>query len=176
MFWIQIVTKFIKILRAGQTPAQIAGGFALGALVGFSPSFTLQALCIWLIIFVLDVNLSSAFLAFTLCTLFAYLLDPVFHHFGYYILTDIPSLKSIWTTLYNVPIAPLTRFNNTIVMGSFLSAIILFFPIYFGMKNFVIAYRERLHTKIEKMKIYQIISKNSLVKAYVRMRDWKENL
>ncbi|MFH0991984.1 MAG: hypothetical protein V1799_18415 [bacterium] len=44
MFWLKIIKDFIKILRAGQTPAQIAGGFALGAIVGLSPMFTLQGL------------------------------------------------------------------------------------------------------------------------------------
>ena len=29
MFWLQIVKKFIQILRAGQTPRQLAAGFAL---------------------------------------------------------------------------------------------------------------------------------------------------
>ncbi|MBI3577863.1 MAG: DUF2062 domain-containing protein, partial [Ignavibacteriales bacterium] len=58
----------MKILRAGQSPRQIAGGFALGAIVGLSPSFTLQGLIVWFIIFVLDVNLSAAFLSFTLFT------------------------------------------------------------------------------------------------------------
>jgi hypothetical protein len=29
MFWLKFITNFIKILREGQTPAQVAGGFAL---------------------------------------------------------------------------------------------------------------------------------------------------
>ncbi len=34
MFWLQLVSNVLKILRAGQTPRQIAGGFALGSIVG----------------------------------------------------------------------------------------------------------------------------------------------
>ena len=171
MFWIQFVTNFLKILRAGQTPRQIAGGFALGSIVGLSPSFTLQGLCVWLIILVFDVNLSAAFFAFATFGLIAYIFDPLFHSLGYFLLVDIEGLKGIWTALYNAPIAPLTRFNNTVVLGSLVAALILSFPVYAGMKRFVIAYREHIHARIEKWKIYQILSRNSLVKWYQRIRD-----
>ncbi|MCU0411068.1 MAG: TIGR03546 family protein [Bacteroidetes bacterium] len=171
MFWFNILTNFIKILREGQTPRQVAGGFALGSMVGLSPSLTLQGLAIWLIIFVLDVNLSAAFLAFTLFSLFAFLLDPLFHQLGYTLLVDVEALKGLWTMLYNAPIAPLTRFNNTVVLGSFLSAFVLAVPVYFGMKRFVVAYRTTIGSRIEQWKIYQVLSKNFLVRWYLKVRD-----
>ncbi|MGD0338858.1 MAG: TIGR03546 family protein [Bacteroidota bacterium] len=171
MFWLKIIRDFIKILRAGQTPNQIAGGFALGAIIGLSPSFTLQGILIWLIILVLDVNLSSALFSFTLFSLFAYLLDPLFHRLGYALLVNIDALKGMWTTLYNVPIAPLTRFYNTVVLGSFVSALILFFPIHMGMKRFVVAYRSHVGSKVEKWKIYQTINRSVLVRWYTKIRD-----
>jgi len=171
MFWLKFITNFIKILRAGQTPRQIAGGFALGSILGLSPHFTLQNIVIWIILLVLDVNLSAATVAITAFALIAFIFDPLFHQLGYYILVDIEALRPFWTSLYNAPLAPLTKFNNTVVMGSFFGAVILLLPVYFGMKQFVVAYRTHLHTKIEKMKIYQIISKNSLVQWYQRVRD-----
>ncbi|HWP81824.1 MAG TPA: TIGR03546 family protein [Bacteroidota bacterium] len=171
MFWLEIVAKFIKILRAGQTPNQIAGGFALGSIVGLSQSFTLQGLFVWLIILVLDVNLSAAFLAFTLFSLFAYIFDPLFHALGYTLLVEIEGLKGLWTSLYNAPIAPLTRFNNTVVMGSFVAALVLAFPVFAGMKQFVIAYRSHIAARIEKWKIYQVISKSWIVRWYERIRN-----
>jgi uncharacterized protein (TIGR03546 family) len=170
MFWLKIVANFIKILRAGQTPAQVAGGFALGSILGLSPMFTLQGIFVWLIILILDVNLSAATLSLTIFALFAYIFDPIFHQLGYFLLVNIDPLKGIWTTLYNAPIAPLTRFNNTIVMGSFVSALILFTPIYFGMRQFVVAYRSHIGARVEKMKIYQIITKSWIVKTYQRIR------
>jgi uncharacterized protein (TIGR03546 family) len=171
MFWLQIVKNFIQILRSGQTPRQIAGGFALGAIVGFMPFFTLQGLFLWLVIFVLDVNLTAALLAATLFALLAFIVDPLLHALGYFLLVDSSSLHALWTSLYNAPIAPLTRFNNTIVLGSFVAGVLLFVPVYFGMHHFVIAYRTHLHTKIEKMKLYQIISKSTLVKWYDRIKN-----
>ena len=174
MFWLQIVNNFLKVLRAGQTPRQIAAGFALGSIVGLSPMFTLQGLFVWLLILIFNVNLSAAILSFTLFSIFAYLLDPAFHWLGYQLLVNVEALKELWTTLYNAPIAPLTRFNNTVVMGSFLAAIILSVPVYFGMKQLVIAYRATLGAKIEQWKIYQIVSKSALVRWYNRIKNFGE--
>lgn len=174
MFWLQIVSNFLKILRAGQTPRQIAAGFALGSIVGLSPVFTLQGLVVWLLILIFNVNLSAAILSFTLFSVVAYLLDPLFHWLGYQLLVNVEALKDLWTTLYNAPIAPLTRFNNTVVMGSFLAAIVLSLPVYFGMKQFVIAYRATIGAKVERWKIYQIVSKSAIVRWYGRIKNFGE--
>ena len=172
MFWLKLIRDFIKILREGQTPAQVAGGFALGAILGLSPMLTLQGAVVWLVILVLNVNLSSALVALTVFSLVAFLADPLFHWFGFQVLVNIESLQSLWTSLYNAPIAPLTRFNNTVVMGSFLCALLLFIPIYFGMKKFVVAYRSTVGARMEKLKVYQVIKRSSLVQWYEKLRDF----
>jgi uncharacterized protein (TIGR03546 family) len=172
MFWLKIIKDFIKIFREGQSPAQIAGGFALGSILGLSPIFTLQGLILWILIALLNVNLGAVFLSLTVFSLIAYLFDPFFHWLGFQILTEIDWLKDFWTTLYNAPVAPLTNFNNTVVMGSFITAIILALPIYFGMNKLIIQYRKHLHTKIEKIKIYQVLRQSSLVKLYTKLRDF----
>ncbi len=171
MFWLKILTNFIKIMREGQTPAQVAGGFAFGSILGLSPMFTLQGMVVWIIILILDVNLSAVTLALMIFGLFAFIFDPLFHQLGYYLLVQIDGLREMWIALYNAPIAPLTRFNNTVVMGSFVAAIILFPAIYFGMKKFVIAYRTTIGARIEKMKIYQVISKSWIVQTYQKIRS-----
>ncbi len=171
MFWLKLIRDFIKILREGQTPAQVAGGFALGSILGLSPNLTLQGILVWLVILMLDVNLSAALVSLTIFSLFAFLLDPLFHWVGYQVLVNIDALKSFWTTLYNAPIAPLTRFNNTVVMGSFLSALVLFLPVYIGMKKFVVAYRTHVGAKVEKWKVYQWVKRSTLVQWYDKIRD-----
>jgi len=171
MFWLQLVKNFIQILRSGQTPAQIAGGFALGAMVGLMPIVTLQGLFLWLVIFILNVNLTAVFLSATIFTLVAFLFDPAFHALGYFFLVDVQSLRSLWTSLYNAPIAPLTRFNNTVALGSFISGFVLFLPIYLAMKRFVVAYRTHIGASVERWKIYQIVSKSALVRWYDKIRN-----
>jgi uncharacterized protein (TIGR03546 family) len=173
MFYLKFIKDFINILRAGQSPAQIAGGFALGSILGLSPMLTLQGALVWLILLVLDVNFSAAGVAITFFTFFAFLLDPFFHWLGYQILVNISALRAFWTWLYNAPIAPLTRFYNTVVMGSFVAALILFVPVYAGMKHFVVAYRTHIHSRLEKWKIYRVIDRSSLIHWYRSIRDLK---
>lgn len=172
MFWLKIVRDFIKILREGQTPAQVAGGFALGSILGLSPMFTLQGFVVWFILMIINVNLSAALLALTLFSLGAFLLDPVFHWLGYQLLVNLEPLRAFWTSLYNAPVAPLTRFNNTVVLGSFAGALVLFLPVYLGMKRFVVAYRATVGARIEKWKLYQVLKRSLLVQWYEKIRDF----
>lgn len=173
MFFLQFITKFIKVMRAGASPAQVAGGFALGSLIGLMPFLTLQSAIIFCIIFLLNVNLSAATFAIFIASFGAFLLDPLFHRLGFYLLTGIGSLQALWTKLYNLPVAPLTRFNNTVVLGSFIGGLALFLPVYFGMKKLVVAYREGLEAKIKKWKIVQVITGSKAWQWYERLRDWQ---
>jgi len=56
-------------------------------------------------------------------------------------------------------------------MGSFLCSLIVFLPIYFGMKRFVLAYRAHIGAKIEKWKIYQLISTSAPVRWYEKIKN-----
>ena len=56
-------------------------------------------------------------------------------------------------------------------MGSFVSAVVLFIPVYIGMKRFVLAYRASVGKKVEKLKVYQIVKQSSLVRWYEKLRD-----
>lgn len=171
MFWLTLIKDAIKILRAGQAPWQVAAGFALGTILGLSPMLTLQGIVIWLIVLILNVNLSAVLLGLTLCTLVAFLLDPLFHWLGYQILVNVDFLGGFWTTLYNAPLAPLTRFNNTVVMGSFAFALLCFVPVFWGMKRLLLAYRKHIGSKVEKWKVYQVLKQSALVRWYERVRD-----
>ena len=171
MFWLNFIKNFFKVLAEGQTPKQIALGFALGSIIGLSPMLTLQGILIWVLILVLDVNISAALVATTLFKIIAFILDPAFHWLGFLLLTQIGILQGTYTTLYNAPLLPLTRFNNTIVMGSFICAIILMLPVYFGMKLFVIEYRNHIHERIKKWKIYRILDQSKFINYYRKVRD-----
>jgi uncharacterized protein (TIGR03546 family) len=173
MFFLQFISKFIKAMRAGASPAQIAGGFSLGFLIGLMPFLTLQSVIIFCVVFLINVNLSAATFAIFIAGFGAFLLDPLFHNLGFYVLTGIHALQGLWTKLYNLPVAPLTRFNNTVVMGSFVGGLVLFAPVYFGMKKFVVAYRQGLEARIKKWKIVQVITGSKLWQWYERLRDWQ---
>lgn len=171
MFFIQFISKFIKILRAGESPPLIAGGITMGFIVGLSPFLTLQNVFILLIAILTKVNLASVFFAIFLFGFVAFIFDPLFHHLGYFLLTQIEALQGLWTAIYNWPVAPFTKFYNTVVMGSLITALVLAIPVYLLSKNGIIAYRSSYAEKIEKSKFMKAVKGNIVVKWYLKIRD-----
>ncbi|MDW7681123.1 MAG: TIGR03546 family protein [bacterium] len=171
MLWLKIVSKFIKAFRSGESPGQIAAGFAVGSMIGLMPFWTIQGVFLFILLILLKINLAAGTVAILLGSLFAYLLDPLFHHIGFFMLVKIPALQSLWESFYNSVFGQLSRFNNTVAMGSFVCGIILFLPIFFAMKSFVIVYREKLESRVQKMRIVQAIKGSKLFKLYERIRD-----
>lgn len=172
MIWFKIISKFIKAFRSGESPGKIAAGFSFGFLIGLMPFWTLQGIVLFILLILLNINLAAGTVAILLASLFAYLLDPIFLDIGYFVLTGIPALQGLWVSLYNIPLGPLTRFNNTLVMGTFLSGLVLVFPVFFGMKKLVVVYRERLEDRIKKWKIVQALKGSKLVQLYEKIRDF----
>ena len=93
MFGLKLLAKLFKILRSGESPGKIAGGFILGMILGLTPVMSLHNLVVLILIIILNVNMGMAIFSFLLCSAFAYLLDPMFHRLGFWILVDIPALR-----------------------------------------------------------------------------------
>jgi uncharacterized protein (TIGR03546 family) len=87
----------------------------------------------------------------------SFALDPLFDSLGYYIL-NINSLNGFYTYLYNLPVVPFTKFNNTVVMGSLVTGIILIIPNMIIAKKLLVYYRTHLREKVSKWKIVKILS------------------
>ncbi len=171
MLILQLISKLVKLLRSAAAPFQIAGGFILGMMLGFIGFKTLIAAPIIICIIVLNVNLASVIFAIVLFRFIAYLIDPLIHSLGYWILVNVEPLRSFWTTLYSVKFVPYTRFNNTVVMGSFIISIILLVPLYIAVKRFIIAYKQKYEPRIQKWKIIQILRSSALVRWFSRVKD-----
>ncbi|MFO8049129.1 MAG: TIGR03546 family protein, partial [Desulfosudaceae bacterium] len=121
----------------------------------------------------LRVNLSAFILGWLLFSGIAYLADPIFHAIGYACLTA-PALEAFWTSLYNLPLLRLTGFNNSIVLGSLLVSLVLFFPL-FLFTNFIIRkYREHLLAWIRKTRLARILQSTRIFSAYkaISERSW----
>lgn len=171
MFFLQFISKLIKMLRSGESPSLIAGGFTLGFMVGLTPFLTLQNALIFLIAILTKVNLSAFFFAIFFFSFVAYLFDPLFHSLGYFLLMKISVLYPAWTKLYNLPVAPYTRFNNTVEMGSLVTALVLAWPVYLAVKRGIAAYRENWAEKIESSKFVKAVKGNTIVQWYFKIRD-----
>jgi uncharacterized protein (TIGR03546 family) len=171
MIFIKLLSKFIKVLSSAASPNQLAWGFALGAIMGLTPFLCLHNLAVIVLLIILNVNVTAATFSLAVFSLIAYIFDPLFHGIGYHVLVNIPALKPTWTSLYNAPIAPFTRFNNTIVMGSVILALILLLPNYFLFKLFVKHYRETWNEKVKQWKVTKAITGSKIVQLYLQIKD-----
>ena len=170
MFFLKILSKFVKALHAEDNPSQVAWGFALGAIPGLTPLWGLHNLVVLLLVMILKVNAAAVLLSFALFSLLAFPLAPVFHAIGLGVLTKIPFLKGLWTALYNAPLAPFTRFNETVAMGGFLTAMILLIPNYFIFRFLVSRYRRTWKDRVERWKIVKVFKSSWPVRAYVKLK------
>ena len=166
MFGLDSVLKLLKLLNKGASPNQLAAAFALGFLLGLIPGWPLQAFFLIVMILLLNINLSMALFACAIGAMVAFVFDPVFHATGLWLLEDASGLQGMWTTLYNHPIAILTRFNNTVMMGAMTMGLILLLPLFFLSRWFVIEYRERLMAHLNQLKVIQLIKGSRLYALY----------
>ncbi len=156
---------FLKMLNSETGQNQIAAGIAAGFVLGMTPLLSLQSLLVFICIFFFRIQSGAAFLAAFFFAFIAWLLDPVFHSVGVKIL-ELDGLQETFTAMYNMPIVPLTRFNNTIVMGSGVVAIVLSPFIYFISRMLIIRYRETILAKIKNTKMWKAMQATSLFKWY----------
>lgn len=163
---IKFLASVFSVLNSEVSPGQIAAGFAYGILLGLIPAAGLIPLLLLLMSWIINFNLVAVGAAALLFKILSYLVDPLANHVGYAVLTKIPGLTPFWTKLFNMPLVPYTRFNNTIVMGSLIIGVLMVVPVYFLAKKFVFIYRSRLKEKILKFKIMQIIKASSFYKYY----------
>lgn len=172
MFWIKFISKLITLLHSGKDPRHLAAGFALGAIIGLTPLLSLHNLLVFLAIFFFNVSIPAALFSIFVFSGFAYLLDPVFHNLGYYLLVEATPLASFWTYLYTIPWIPLTRFYNTVALGSLVMAGCAVLPIYLAFKHGVKFYQIHWAEKVRQLKVVQIVKGSSVVQFYYKVKSW----
>ncbi len=150
------ISKLIKAFNSDVAPEQISLGIAFALIVGFTPFWSLHNLLVLLLVMVLRVNGAAFTAGIALFSLLAYLLDPLFHHLGYFIL-KLPSLNGLWVMLYNSTLWRIENFNNTLVMGSLLLSLLMFVPVYFGSIWTINKYRDHIMAWINKLKLTRFL-------------------
>ena len=159
------IFAFLKMLNSETGHNSLAAGVAAGFILGFSPMLSLQSILVLLCIFVFRIQMGAAFLAAFFFAFIGYLLDPAFHALGTTIL-ESPALEPLFTKMYNMPLVPLTRFNNSIVMGAGVLTIVLSPVIYFVSLFLIMKYREKVLARFKATKFWKAVQATSLYKWY----------
>lgn len=156
---------FLKMLNSETGHNQIAAGIAAGFILGMTPMLSLQSFLVFLCIFFFRVQSGAAFLSAFFFAFAGWLLDPVFHMIGTHVL-EMPSLHGLFTTMYNVPLLPLTRFNNSIVMGSGVLTVLLSPIVFLISRALILKYRVTVVARFKQTKLWKGIQATNLYKWY----------
>jgi uncharacterized protein (TIGR03546 family) len=168
------ISNIIGILRSGHKPGEIAAASVLGMFLGLSSLWTPHGIVIALILALVNVNLAMATLSALIFAGLAYVMDPVLHSLGYFLLVTAAPLHGFWTWVVNTPILALGRYNNTVVTGSLAAAVLLSVPLYYLIKMLVVHYRTHLDSRFEKWKIIKALKSNTIVTWYQRVKKLGE--
>lgn len=160
--------SIVLALHGNDDARHAAAGVALGAAFGLVPKGNLFGLVFFLLFFFFNVDSGLAALSALVFTALAWLADGPAHHLGQAVLTA-GFLKPLWTFLYNLPIVPLTRFNNTVVMGNLVIGLLLYAPLYYGSLRLLRAYHGRYKAQVEKWRVVQALKGLSWYQSY---RKW----
>jgi uncharacterized protein (TIGR03546 family) len=167
---IAMLAKLLKALNSDSAPGQIALAFALALITGLTPLFSLHNALIVLIACIVRIN----FGAFLLGTLFfsglAYLIDPSAIALGESVLTDA-AYQGFLTDLYQSDFWRATRFNNTLVIGSLMIALVAFIPVLLISRLLISVYSHKLMVWVDKLKITKILKSSKLYKVYQALAD-----
>lgn len=167
---IKQLIQMIRMLHSENGTHQLAIGLTLGIFLGFSPFLSLQTFLILIILLVFKVQIGAAFLSAFFFKFIAYLTDPAADWLGRRTL-EHSSLVELWTTMYNLPLLPYTRFNNSIVMGSFVLALIISPIIYFVFLQLIKQYRSRVVEKFENSKMWKAFKATPVYEWYLKYNN-----
>lgn len=166
MVILKLLQSIVKALHSEGTPGQVAAGMALGSILGLTPLLSLHNLLVAALILMLNVSVPGATLGWVLAIPLGFALDPMFDAVGRQLLLGTPALVPLWTALANLPVVPLSNFNNTVLLGSLVSALVLVAPIYFLSRWAVRRYRETIGERVRNSALYRAISASKLYGIY----------
>jgi uncharacterized protein (TIGR03546 family) len=168
------IFAFIKLLNSDTGTISLAAGMTCGFILGMTPSLSLHSLIIFLILFFFRIQIGAALLTAFFFKFIAFILDPAFHAVGTKVL-EIESLQGLYTSLYNMPIIPFTRFNNSIVMGSAVITFALSPLVFILSRLFIIKYRVIVVARFKESKIWKAVEATKFYQWYYKYDQYKWN-
>ncbi|HTI06739.1 MAG TPA: TIGR03546 family protein [Gemmatimonadales bacterium] len=166
---IKLIQSLFGALHSEGTPGQLAAGIVLGSFLGLTPLLNLHNAVIFAALVLLNISFAGGMLGWAVFIPFGFLLDPLFDWIGHSLLLA-PGLRGLWTSLYNMPIMPLTNFNNTVVLGSVVFALLFAVPLFFAARYGVVRYRATLGERVRQSRWYRAVMASKVYNVYKMFR------
>jgi len=158
---IRLVAKLLALLNSNRRSVEIGASIAFGLWLALVPAPNLLFAALVLLVFLVKINLGMTIISFLVFLLMVPAVDPLLNALGAEVLT-VPSLQGFYRSAYATPIVPLTRFNDTLVAGSFVGGAALFVPVMLLGMLLVRLYRKYIHARIAHSKIVKAIMASPL--------------
>ena len=168
---LSLLARLFKALNSEAAPGQVALGFALAMIPGFTPLFSLINLVVLLLVCILRVNFSAFILGVVVFSAIGYFLDPASAQLGEYLLT-LPALTDTWTQLYQNEWLRISSFNNTVTMGGLVISILLLIPMTLISRILILQYRKRVLNWVNRLKIVQALKATKFWSLYTRFSEF----
>lgn len=160
---VRMIAKLLALLNSNSRAVEVGAALAFGLWLALMPAANLLFVALVILVFLVKVNLGMTIASFLVLSLVAPALDPALDTIGFRVLT-METLEGFYTTIYAQPIVPLTRFNDTIVAGAFVSGAALFVPVTALGVLLVRLYRRYIHAKIANSRIVKAIMATPLAR------------
>ena len=164
------IFNLFRVLHSETGSHQLASGICAGMILGLTPFFSLQSLLVFIAIIFFRVQFGAAMVATFFFSLIAFVLDPLFNSVGHFFL-ESETLFPLWTSLYNIPFLPLTRFNHTIVLGSGIIAVILIPLVYWLSLNLIKRYRLVVVSRFKASGFFKVVKGSKIYGAYQKWHN-----
>ena len=138
---LKAIAKLLGAISSNTRPGAIAHAVSCGVLLGFMPKDNLLWYILFIFILFMNIQRGAYALSILLGAALTVFLDPLFDSVGYSILT-VESVKPYYASLLDIPFVAFTKFNNTVVMGSFVCGVAAYIPLYVLARLFVWAWRK----------------------------------
>jgi|SRR3954462_222975 len=166
---LKLIQSLVGALHSEGRPGQLAAGIVLGSFLGLTPLLNLHNAVIFAALVLLNVSFAGGMLGWALFVPVGFLLDPLFDSIGHSLLFT-PGLRPLWTSLYNMPIVPLSNFNNTVVLGSLVFAVLFAIPLFIATRWAVVRYRATVGERVRRSRFYRALMASKAYNVYRMFR------
>lgn len=164
------IKSFFKSLNANAHPGDIAHAVSMGLILALVPRGNLLWIALFVLFIFVRINKGVFFISLILLSLCIPFLDVLVERTGYAILS-LSFLQRWYEILYHIPFVGLTRFNNTMVAGALVIAVVFYIPVYLLFRVLVVQYRKVLQPKLVNSKVFKFFLKLPIIKQIVNAPD-----
>ena len=164
---LKYAAKLIVALNSNLGKTQIAAGFCWGVFLGLIPAGNIFWIILFIVSFFFKNHHASKFFVMAILKLIPGIASPLVDMVGWEVL-HVEALQPLFTSLYNMPFVPFTRFNNTLVAGGLAGGVILWLPVFLLVMLIVPLYRNTLAPRIREFKVVKAIKNVPIVNALAK--------